>query len=40
MHIDVVIDQLCLISYIKNYRETGFTYAMISLKDIATKMEI
>jgi hypothetical protein len=41
MHIDVAIDQLeGLISYFKNYRETGFTYAMISSKEIATKMEI
>jgi hypothetical protein len=41
MHIDVVIDQLQgLISYFKNYRENGFTSAMISSKEIATKMEI
>jgi hypothetical protein len=41
MHIDVAIDQLeGLISYFKNYRETGFTSAMISSKEIATKMEI
>jgi hypothetical protein len=41
MHIDVAIDQLeDLISYFKNYRETGFTSAMISSKEIATKMEI
>jgi len=41
MHIDVTIDQLkSLISYFKNYRENGFTSAMISSKEIATKMEI
>jgi hypothetical protein len=41
MHIDVAINQLeCLISYFKNYRETRFTIAMISSKEIATKMEI
>jgi len=41
MHIDVTIDQLkCLISYFKNYRENEFTSAMISSKEIATKMEI
>jgi hypothetical protein len=41
MHIDVAINQLeGLISYFKNYRETGFTTAMISSKEIATKMEI
>jgi hypothetical protein len=33
MHIDVAIDQLQgLISYFKNYRENGFTSAMISSK--------
>jgi hypothetical protein len=41
MYIDVAIDQLeGLISYFKNYRETVFTFAMISFKEIATKMEI
>ena len=31
MHIDVAIDQLkCLISYFKEYRENGFTFAMNS----------
>jgi hypothetical protein len=41
MHIDVAIDQLQgLISYFKNYRENEFTFAMISSKEIATKMEI
>jgi hypothetical protein len=41
MHIYVAIDQLkCLISYFKNYREIRFTSAMISSKEIATKMEI
>ena len=41
MHIDVAIDQLKgLISYFKTYRETGFAYAMISSKEIATIMEI
>jgi hypothetical protein len=41
MHIDVAIDQLkCFISYFKNYRENGFTSAMISSKEVATKMEI
>ena len=42
MHIDVAIDQLkCLMSFFffKN-RKDGFTFAMISSKDIATKMEI
>jgi hypothetical protein len=35
------IDQLKdLISYFKNYRETGFASAMISCKEIAIKMEI
>ena len=41
MHIDVTIDQLKgLISYFKEYRENGFTYAMNSSKKIASKMEI
>jgi hypothetical protein len=41
MHIDVAIDQLkCLISYFKNYRENGFTSAMISSKEISTKTKI
>jgi hypothetical protein len=41
MHIDVAIDILeCLISYFKNYKETGFTSAMISSKEITNKMEI
>jgi hypothetical protein len=41
MYIDIAINQLeCLISYFKNYRETRFTIAMISSKEIATKMEI
>jgi hypothetical protein len=41
MHIDVAIDQLQgLISYFKNYRKNGFTSAMTSSKEIATKMEI
>ena len=41
MHIDVAIDQLeGLISYFKTYRETEFTSAMISSKDIVTTMEI
>ena len=42
MQIDVAIDQLRgLISFfLKKYRENGFTSAMISSKDIATKMEI
>jgi hypothetical protein len=41
MHIDVTIDQLeSLSSYLKTYRENGFTSAMISSKEIATIMEI
>ena len=41
MHINVTIDQLKgLISYFKEYRENGFTYAMNSSKKIASKMEI
>ena len=41
MHIDVAIDQLKgLMSFFKNYREDGFTFAMNSSKEIATKMEI
>ncbi|KAK4585057.1 hypothetical protein RGQ29_022645 [Quercus rubra] len=41
MHIDVAIDQLKgLISFLKKYREDGFTFAMISSKEIAIKMEI
>ena len=41
MHIDVAIDQLKgLMSFLKNYREDGFTFAMNSSKEIATKMEI
>jgi len=41
MHINVAIDQLKrLISYFKNCRENGFTSAMISSKEIATKMKI
>jgi hypothetical protein len=38
MHIDVTIDQLeGIISYFKNYRETGFTSAIISSKEIIPK---
>ena len=38
IHINVAIDTLeGLISYFKNYKETGFTYAMISSKEIASK---
>jgi hypothetical protein len=41
IHINVAINQLeCLVSYFKNYRETGFASAMISSKEIAIKMEI
>ncbi|KAK4551218.1 hypothetical protein RGQ29_032460 [Quercus rubra] len=41
MHIDIAIDQLKgLISFLKKYREDGFTSAMISSKEIAIKMEI
>ncbi|KAM4108034.1 hypothetical protein ACB094_03G014700 [Castanea mollissima] len=41
MHIDVAIDQLKgLMSFLKKYREDGFTSAMNSSKEIATKMEI
>ncbi|XP_075634220.1 uncharacterized protein LOC142606769 [Castanea sativa] len=41
MHIDVAIDQLKgLMSFLKKYREDGFTSAMNSFKEIATKMEI
>ncbi|KAL4622082.1 hypothetical protein ACB092_06G271700 [Castanea dentata] len=41
MHIDVAIDQLKgLMSFLKKYREDGFTSAMDSSKEIATKMEI
>jgi hypothetical protein len=41
IHINVAINQLeCLISYFKNYRETGFASAIISSKEIAIKMEI
>ena len=41
MHIDFAIDQLKgLISFLKKYREYGFTSAMILSKEIATKMEI
>jgi hypothetical protein len=41
IYINVAINQLeCLISYFKNYRETGFASAMISSKEIAIKMEI
>jgi hypothetical protein len=41
IHINVVINQSeCLISYFKNYRETGFASAIISSKEIAIKMEI
>ena len=41
MHINIAIDQLKgLISFLKKYREDGFTSAMISSKKIATKMEI
>jgi hypothetical protein len=41
MHIDIAINQLkCLIFYFKTYRETGFAFAMISCKEIATIMEI
>ena len=41
MHIDVAIDQLKgFISYLKNYRETGFVSALISSKEIAIEMEI
>ena len=41
MHIDVAIDQLKgLLSFLKKYREDGFTFAMNSSKEIATKMEI
>ena len=36
-----IIDQLeGLTYYFKNYRKTGFTFAMISSKEIATKMKI
>ena len=42
MHIDVAIDQLKgLMSFFKNiYKEDGFTSAMNSSKEIASKMEI
>ena len=41
MHIYVAIDQLKgPISYFKEYRENGFTYAMNSSKKIASKMKI
>jgi hypothetical protein len=41
MYIDITINQLeCLISYFKTYRETGFTSAMISSKEIETIMKI
>lgn len=39
IHIEVVIDQLKgLISFSQNYREHGFTYVMISSKDIAAQI--
>jgi hypothetical protein len=41
MHINVAIDQLKgVISYFKAYRETRYTSAMISSKEIAIIMEI
>ena len=41
MHIDVAIDQLKgLLSYLKNYRENGFTSALNSTKEIAVEMGI
>ncbi|XVF56890.1 hypothetical protein PTKIN_Ptkin06aG0156900 [Pterospermum kingtungense] len=41
MHIDVAINQLNgLISYFEKFRESGFTSAMISAKEIAKEMEI
>ena len=42
MHINIAIDQLKgLISFfLFKYREDGFTFAMNSFKEIATKMEI
>jgi uncharacterized protein YueI len=37
----LAIDQFKgLISYFKNYRENGFTFAIISSKEVTTKMEI
>ena len=41
MCIDVAIDQLKgLVSFFERYRETGFTSAMISAKEIANEMGI
>ena len=41
MHIDIAINQLkCLISFFEKYRESGFTNAMISSKEIACEMGI
>ena len=41
MHIEIAIDQLRgLITYYQNYRENGFTNAIISAKEIANEMEI
>ena len=40
MHIDIAINQLKgLISFFEKYRESGFTNAMISSKEIACEME-
>ena len=41
MHIEIAIDQLKgLLTYFKNYRENGFTCAMISAKEIANEMDV
>ncbi|KAL5577798.1 hypothetical protein UlMin_019497 [Ulmus minor] len=41
MHIDIVMDQLKgLVSFFEKYRKNGFTYAMITTKEVAKEMEI
>ena len=41
MHIDVAIDHLRgLITYLKNYRENGFAFALESTKEMTIEMDI
>ena len=41
MRIDMTVEHLkWVISFFENYRENGFTFALISAKSIASDMEI